>query len=137
MDKAALTISNLLRKQEAQVFKIENIRPTNNKKVVSVPLSASNFSSKGVRARMFMKAWKKPAWIRGKVFVLYTVEECNISYNPRSFCVCDSVEGIHVPNPISFGINANGCCTSQTKLKSHRSTMMNIIQRVNKGSRNI
>ena len=41
-------------------------------RVVKVPYSASNLSNNGVRARRLRKAWKKPAWTRGKVFVLYT-----------------------------------------------------------------
>lgn len=44
----------------------------NKANVVSVPYSASNLSNKGVKARTLKKAWKKPAWTSGNVFVLYT-----------------------------------------------------------------
>ena len=47
--------------------------------MVKVPCSASNLSSKGVKAKTFIKAWKKPAWTRGKVFVRYTRQHNRIS----------------------------------------------------------
>jgi hypothetical protein len=56
------------------------IRPRNNANVVRVPYSASNLSNKGVKANIFIKAWKKPACTRGKVFVLYTTQTQSISY---------------------------------------------------------
>jgi hypothetical protein len=44
----------------------------NSASVVKVPYSASNLSNKGVKAKVFRKAWKKPTWTSGNVFVLYT-----------------------------------------------------------------
>jgi len=88
--------------------------PKNSAKVVKVPYSASNRSNSGVRAMMFMKAWKKPACTRGKVFVLYIVL-----------------------NPISFGISAPHCTTSHTDciLKSQKAIMTKTIARVKRGRR--
>lgn len=69
VDKARYEVSN------AQVFlsiSEYNVRPKNSANEVSVPCSASNLSSNGVRASRLKKAWKNPAWMRGNVFVLYT-----------------------------------------------------------------
>lgn len=48
--------------------------------MVKVPCSDSNLSNRGVKAKIFITAWKKPAWTRGKVFVRYTGEHNRIRY---------------------------------------------------------
>ena len=67
VDKAATTVKN----KPAISVQVDS-RPMNSAKVVSVPYSASNLSSRGVNAATLMIAWRKPACIRGKVFVRYT-----------------------------------------------------------------
>lgn len=47
-------------------------RPKNRAREVRVPYSASNLSSKGVRARTLRKACRNPACTRANVFVRYT-----------------------------------------------------------------
>ena len=49
--------------------------------MVKVPCSDSNLSNRGVKAKIFITAWKKPAWTRGKVFVLYTGRRDLIRYS--------------------------------------------------------
>jgi hypothetical protein len=60
VDKAAQTqkVNILLQDRtlpETEIY----IRPRNNANVVRVPNSASNLSNKGVKANIFIKAWKK------------------------------------------------------------------------------
>lgn len=47
-------------------------RPINSAMDVRVPCSASKRSKRGVKARAFNAAWKKPVWMIGKVFRRYT-----------------------------------------------------------------
>jgi hypothetical protein len=50
----------------------ENLRPANIARVVKLPCSASNRSSKGVNAKVLNSAWKNPRCMNGKVFNRYT-----------------------------------------------------------------
>lgn len=79
MERASIPVSILPHEENDSLTLEGHIRPMKRANVVRVPCSASNRSSKGVKASMFMKAWKKPAWTRGKVFVLYTGEKSHIS----------------------------------------------------------
>lgn len=118
----------------------QDSRPRNNANVVRVPYSASNRSSKGVKANKFMKAWKKPAWTNGNVFVLYTGWKVQVSHILPSWFVLGLQDGyLHVLMPISFGIKDPHCCTSNTgsKLANHKATITNIIALVNNGRRNM
>ena len=112
-----------------------HLRPRNSANVVSVPYSASNLSSSGVKAIMFTKAWKNPAWTRGNVFVRYTMRKVR---NIR-FLGYNRLEGKDwlVLRPISLGINAPHCSTSQTDciLKTQRRIMTKTIILVKRGRR--
>lgn len=72
VDKAGIHVSTSAKPDEHPMRMEEHLRPKNSANVVKVPYSASNLSNSGVRVRIFIKAWKKPAWTRGKVFVRYT-----------------------------------------------------------------
>lgn len=78
VDSAVL---KLARCYKAQMFPFRcYLRPMKSANVVKVPNSASNLSNKGVNANKLKNAWKKPACIRGKVFVRYTR---NVNCQPK------------------------------------------------------
>lgn len=75
VDRAAFIFSiHTVREPEKGQKSKQNLRPKNSAREVNVPCSASNRSNKGVSAKIFKNACKKPACIKGNVFVRYTVQ---------------------------------------------------------------
>ena len=61
VERACIPVSSLSRKKNDLQKTSNHIPPMKSANVVRVPCSASNRSNSGVKASIFMNAWKKPA----------------------------------------------------------------------------
>ena len=61
VDRAAIHVSHTSVHMRDPSFIRYHLRPIKSANVVKVPYSASNLSNNGIKARIFIKAWKKPA----------------------------------------------------------------------------
>lgn len=145
VDKAGKTSD--LAKKLPQGVQPYNIRPRNIANVNSVPWSASNLSSRGTRAIVLRKAWRKPRWIRGYVFNRYTTRGDHVSKCPsqKAFksppstwhCEIGSYKDILVPKLISLGMRAPHCVIFHADCRSsiQKTMTKSNIMRVSSGSR--